>query len=360
MRNHRKTGIRLVSLLSSLFLAGGISGTALAACANATSCYRDAKAALVAQVRVWKDPLCGKDRQRGCIIISDAKDKRRAQPLPKDIELRTGPGLPFAYVAPVGERTNIIPPFVLDNVDLGPLGAAPAGGGTIIIVYYTGVYRPNHRLYSFFGAGYKAAGKTEDTSGVIALGALGDRLMVGRGGVPGQGHWLPLWDPGASLPRGATAWGALAATFLPNGKLRVDQVFSTQDNAFVRNPVTLFSSLIETGWPIKEFPIGRESKSYIPANTAVMGSMDYTGGQLDASVFPGLSQVYIFKKPLNSEELRAWFEATLSVSLQPDRPYDLNPCNTGMNLQGGDRNDAGVVTVCGMKESPQFDVLPFD
>lgn len=353
--SHMRIGIhyRRLLLLTALI---GASGAAQATCTDIVSCTRAAQAALQARIQVWNEAACGNTQGRGCLIISDAGNQRRTQSLPENASMASTSTPPHAYLVQNDKSRDIR--FLPLNIDLGTMGENPGGGSTVVMIYYTDAPRDPDKLYTLFSAAFQRAGKAPLAATMVAFGIKGNKLLVGRGGPVGQdrSHWLPLWDPSIPATPDTPAWVALAATFQKDGKLRVDQVHRP-DGA---RPVTMQSSLIETGWPITAYPDGRQPKTFLPANKALLGSMDYSDDRLAAPVPPGLGGVHLFRRALTPQELRGWIETALHISLNPRSPYTLTPCNTGRHLNGSDRQEARAITVCGNKESPAPEILSAD
>lgn len=355
VNSHTRIGIGYCRMLLLTTLIGA-SSTAHATCTDIASCTRAAQAALQARIQVWNEAACGNTQGRGCLIISDSRNQRRAQPLPENARMASTSIAPNAYLVQNDKNRDIR--FLPLNIDLGPMGENPGGGATVVMIYYTDAPRDRDKLYTLFSAAFERSGKAPLAATMVAFGVKGNKLLVGRGGPVGQdrSHWLPLWDPAIPAAPDTPAWVALAATFQKDGKLRIDQV-NRPDSA---RPVTMQSSLIETGWPIAAYPDDRQPKTFLPANKALLGSMDYSDDRLAAPVLPGLGGIHLFRRALTPQELRGWIETTLHISLNPRNPYTLTPCNTGGHLSGSDRQKARAVTVCGIKESPEPEIMDAD
>lgn len=181
----------------------------------------------------------------------------------------------------------------------------------------------------------------------LSIGVREGKVVVGRSrGTDDPSsdplYWLPMWDP-VSVRAG---WNAIYLTLQADGKARVDAFSQSVDDEFRWD-----QSLLDTGWPIAQFPVGSHPKTYSPIDYVVLGHA--VAGQSRAArrertwaTANGFARLRLFHGALDLPQSLASAVRFLNAEPRVFRA-DALPCNTGARFNSRPIGQSYVHTPCG-------------
>jgi hypothetical protein len=298
-------------------------------CETLAACLAAAKKKQAVSLEVLAPSVCGDD-DRGCLAV-EIDGTSRIQSLPSGYLVGQEP-LKKRQTPVLLGLTQALKPLEVGSVE----GLSGADGMTVAVRFFASAPRVGgvEGLFSLADRNHRPLPDQ------LAIGRDAMRFYLGtRSSFSGQWVWVPLWDP---VP--GTGWFTLFVTYQPDGKTRFD-LYSAGGTA--DGPISLISSVVDFGWPIKNVPQGNGLKTFLPVNFVSLGAGDVLA--------EGLSRLQLFRQPLSANERRAVHtEELASGNLPFDGPKEA--CNTGSYLNDRPYQQSLVPTVCGVRSGTLYAV----